>query len=269
MRRTTVAVTTALVVVATLTAVFIVGRDSDDPPSAAAEPSPGTEEVPPTPEPPSAQPVPPPEPIEPDDSWDGPAGTMTRTGSDSVALTFDDGPSPAWTPKVLNTLADWGVKATFCVVGKEARAYPDLVRDIVDGGHTLCNHSWNHELDLGRQSVKKIRANLDRTNRAIRDAVPDVDISYYRQPGGQWTKRVVKVALEQGMVPVHWTVDPSDWDKSVKAGHIEKEVRGATKAGSIVLMHDGGGDRRSTSSALKPILSDLTSRFELIALPPR
>lgn len=268
MRRAAVAITTALVVVATLTTGFVLGRNSDDQPSAASEPSPSSEGQPTTPEPPPAEPVPPPEPIEADSSWDGPAGTMKHTGDDSVALTFDDGPDPSWTPKVLNMLADFGVQATFCVVGKEAKAYPQLIRDIVEAGHTLCNHSWNHEFDLGKQPVKKIRDNLERTNQAIRDAVPHAAIDYYRQPGGQWTKRVVNVSLEQGMVPVHWTVDPSDWDKSVKAGHIEKEVCGATKAGSIVLMHDGGGDRARTFSALKPILSDLTARFELAALPP-
>lgn len=211
--------------------------------------------------------MPEPVPIEPDDAWDGPSGTMRLTGTDEVALTFDDGPSPSWTPKVLNTLSAWGVKATFCVVGKEARAYPELVQDIVNQGHTLCNHSWNHEYDLGSRSAAKIRKNLERTNDAILAAVPDAHIGYYRQPGGQWTNRVVGVSMKLGMVPLHWSVDPSDWDKSVKTAHIEKEVRGATDAGAIVLMHDGGGDRGRTFSALEPILADLTSRFHLVPLP--
>lgn len=262
-----------MVVVVTLTTGFVLGRSIESQQSAASEPSPKIE-LPSRPpmspkasESPSEEPTHELVPLEPDDTWDGPSGTMRLTGTDEVALTFDDGPSPSWTPKVLNTLAEWDVKATFCVVGKEAKAYPELVQDIVNQGHTLCNHSWNHEYELGSLSAPEIRKNLERTNEAILEAVPGAYIGYYRQPGGQWTNRVVGVSMKMGMIPLHWSVDPSDWDKSVKAGHIEKEVRGATDAGAIVLMHDGGGDRGRTYSALEPILSDLTSRFALVPLP--
>lgn len=268
MRRTAVAIVVALVIAATLTTGFVLGRNGDDTTSVASEPSSdGRDPALSTPVPPSARPVPPPEPIQADAAWDGPVGTMRRTGGDEVALTFDDGPDPAWTPKVLAKLADFGVHATFCVIGKEAKAHPDLIRDIVDAGHTLCNHSWKHDLDLGKKSAAKIRDDLLRTNEAIHEAVPEVPIGYYRQPGGNWNERIVAASLDLGMVPVHWTVDPSDWDKSVKAAGIEKEVCRATTAGSIVLMHDGGGDRSRTFSALNPILTDLTARFTLIPLP--
>ncbi|GAA4913085.1 peptidoglycan/xylan/chitin deacetylase (PgdA/CDA1 family) [Stackebrandtia albiflava] len=266
-----VAVVVALIVVAGVGGYLLLRETPGAHSSAASEPSPVTVTTAP------ASPVPPPSPsptespepvaVVPDESWSGPSGSMAVTGSDAVALTFDDGPSPAWTPHVLNTLRDWQVKATFCVVGTEVRANPELVKAIVADGHTLCNHSWHHETRLGHESATKIRRNLERTNDAIRDIVPDAYIGYYRQPGGQWTERVVRIAMEMGMVPLHWSVDPSDWDKSTRSSHIERNVLGHTSAGSIILMHDGGGDRRRTSDALGPILSELTSRFRLIALP--
>ncbi|CAM3320285.1 polysaccharide deacetylase family protein [Stackebrandtia soli] len=197
----------------------------------------------------------------------GPYGSVDVTGSEAVALTFDDGPHPVWTPKVLAKLRESGVTATFCVIGRQARQYPELIREIVADGHTLCNHSWNHEFDLGKQSRAAIAKNLKRTNAAIRAAVPDARIGYFRQPGGEWTKRVISVSEKLGMAPVHWSVDPSDWNSERKATQINKQVVGDVEAGDIVLMHDGGGDRARTLKALSPILSDLSSRFILIGLP--
>ncbi|GAA4903946.1 hypothetical protein GCM10023223_20580 [Stackebrandtia albiflava] len=200
--------------------------------------------------------------------WDGPAGTVRETGVAEVALTFDDGPHPDWTPKVLASLRRHGVRATFCVVGVQARAYPELLRSIVADGHTLCNHSWRHSYDLGSRSESAIRADLERTNEAIRAAVPHARIGYFRQPGGAWTDRVVRVARELGMVPIHWSVDPGDWNAGHGAARIARDVVAHTGPGGIVLLHDGGGDRGATHLALESILPELTARFRLIALPP-
>src|SRR5690349_14141073 len=80
---------------------------------------------------------------------DGPAGSLMRTGGAAVALTFDDGPDPVQTPRMLDLLKQKRVKATFCVVGQNVAAYPGLVRRIAAEGHTLCNHTWRHSLTLG------------------------------------------------------------------------------------------------------------------------
>ncbi|WFE67372.1 polysaccharide deacetylase family protein [Micromonospora sp. WMMD714] len=197
---------------------------------------------------------------------DGPFGSHASTGSGEVALTFDDGPDPTYTPQVLDALREYGVKATFCVVGENAQDHPDLVRAIVADGHTLCNHSWHHDVLLGKRSPALIRADLIRTNEAIHAAVPDARISYFRQPGGAWTYPVVSVAEGLGMTPLHWTVDPNDWQLP-GAAKITATVTGETGPGAIVLMHDAGGDRQGTVDALRRILPDLTSRFRLAALP--
>ncbi|MEV0807026.1 polysaccharide deacetylase family protein [Micromonospora sp. NPDC050200] len=197
---------------------------------------------------------------------DGPFGSRVSTGSPEVALTFDDGPDPQYTPQVLELLRTFHVRATFCVVGENAQSYPDLIRAIVADGHTLCNHSWQHDVQLGERSPSTIRADLLRTNQAIRDAVPDAPIAWYRQPGGAWTKPVVSVAAELGMTSLHWDVDPSDWQMP-GAARITTLVTRDAGPGSIVLMHDAGGDRQGTVDALRRILPDLTSRFRLAALP--
>ncbi|WP_319459937.1 polysaccharide deacetylase family protein [Micromonospora sp. RTP1Z1] len=202
----------------------------------------------------------------PSDTGDGPFGSLVSTGSPRVALTFDDGPDPQYTPQVLALLREYGVKATFCVVGENAERNPDLIQEIVAAGHTLCNHSWNHDLTLGKRSPDVIRADLLRTNEAIRAAVPDARIAYFRQPGGAWTRPVVSVCEELGMAPLHWTVDPSDWT-TPGAGKITAAVMTETGPGAIVLMHDAGGNRTGTVQALHSLLPELMDRFQLEALP--
>ncbi|MFG1952358.1 polysaccharide deacetylase family protein [Micromonospora sp. NPDC048830] len=199
-------------------------------------------------------------------AMEGPFGSQVTTGSANVALTFDDGPDPYYTPQVLELLRRYRVKATFCVVGEMAQSHPDLVRAIVTDGHTLCNHSWNHDVLLGEQSPAAIRDDLQRTNAAMRAAVPDARISYYRQPGGAWTKSVVSVADDLGLVPLHWAVDPTDWQMP-GADVIAATVSANTQPGAIVLLHDAGGDRQGTVDALRTLLPDLTARFRLAALP--
>lgn len=197
----------------------------------------------------------------------GPFGSRRTTGTPAVALTFDDGPDPVQTPQALALLRRYGVKATFCVVGINVKAFPGLVRQIAADGHTLCNHSWSHDVRLGARSRASIRTDLTRTNDAIREAVPGARVSYYRQPGGAWTAAVVAVSRELGMTSLHWTVDPQDWRRP-GAGSIASTVNSATTRGAIVLLHDAGGDRRGTIAALRSILPNLGRRFALRALPP-
>jgi peptidoglycan-N-acetylglucosamine deacetylase len=196
----------------------------------------------------------------PPDVHRGPMGTRDRTGDGSVALTFDDGPSPEWTPRVLDLLREQGAKATFCVIGAYAEAYPELVADIAREGHTLCNHSWFHEFDLGSWSEEEIRANLRRTNDAILRAAPGAEVAYFRQPGGKWTNRVVAVAAELGMESLHWTVDPSDWDGSSTEAKIRDRLLEATGPGSVVLLHDGASNQAAMYGALPRVFAEFADR---------
>jgi peptidoglycan/xylan/chitin deacetylase (PgdA/CDA1 family) len=195
----------------------------------------------------------------------GPFSTARMTGSRAVALTFDDGPHPVWTPQVLDRLRDAGVKATFCVVGSQVRKHPDLVRRIVREGHTLCNHTWRHELDLGRQPPAAIRANLLATNQEIDKAVPGARIPYFRQPGGRWTAAAVSVAKALGMTSLDWDVDPRDWE-TTSAVAIGTYVVSHARPGSIVLLHDGGGDRHGTLAACPAVIRALQQRYGITLL---
>lgn len=200
----------------------------------------------------------------------GPAGSLMTTGSKAVALTFDDGPDPDLTPKLLKLLAKEKVKATFCLVGTQARRHPDLVRAIAKGGHSFCNHSWNHDLKLGKRSHQAIRADLERTNAAIRAAVPDAKIRYMRAPGGNFTPALVKISAEMGMHSIYWKVDPRDWDQPETESHnahrdkIIRSVKKHTHAGAIVLSHDYA--QPATIEAYRVLIPYLRKRYQLVAL---
>ncbi|GAA1834186.1 chitooligosaccharide deacetylase NodB [Luedemannella flava] len=196
----------------------------------------------------------------------GPLGTWTTTGTRTVALTFDDGPDPRWTPAVLALLRRHRVHATFCLIGRNAARHPKLVRAIVAGGHTLCNHTWRHDIDLGRRSPAAIRADLTATTRAIQRAAPGARVRYFRQPGGRWRPRLVAASRRLGLTPLHWAVDAQDWRRPGPRPIIT-EITGHTRPGAIVLVHDGGGERTDTVAALRVLLPRLAQRFSLAALP--
>lgn len=190
---------------------------------------------------------------------------MSVTGTKNVALTFDDGPW-TWTSRVLDQLKAAGIKATFCLIGRQVKDRAALIRRMVAEGHTLCNHSWAHDLKLGTRTATQIKADIKRTDDAIHAVVPGVPIAYFRQPGGKWTAGEIKVLASIGKRPLGWSVDPTDW-ADPGASVIASRVLSHTRAGSIVLMHDGGGDRSQTSAALKTILPALKKKFTLIPLP--
>ncbi|PRX25668.1 polysaccharide deacetylase [Actinoplanes italicus] len=200
----------------------------------------------------------------------GPAGSLLVTGTKGVALTFDDGPDPDLTPKLLKLLAKEKVKATFCLVGTEARRHPELVKAIASGGHSFCNHSWNHDLKLGKRSNHAIRADLERCNAAIRAAVPNAKIRYMRAPGGNFTPRMVKISAELGMHSIYWKVDPRDWEQAPgvsREAHKNKIIRIVKKhtgPGAIVLSHDYA--QPATIDAYRVLLPYLRKRFQLVAL---
>jgi peptidoglycan/xylan/chitin deacetylase (PgdA/CDA1 family) len=186
------------------------------------------------------------------------------TRSKRVALTFDDGPDPVWTPKILELLKENGVKATFCLVGDRVREHPELVRRIAAEGHTLCNHTKGHELDLRDESAEQIRTNLTETNDLIADAAGRKP-KYFRAPGGFWSPEVVGIARELGMASIGWTVDPQDWREPGTAA-IATTLREQCRNGAIVLLHDGGGDRGQTYEAVRDLLPELEDGFTLTAL---
>ena len=188
-------------------------------------------------------------------------------GARDVALTFDDGPDPASTPEILDLLAEHHVTATFCMVGEQAVAHPDLVRRVVAEGHRLCNHTFTHDAGVATRGPELMDAQL----RASRDALlavagPDVPIPYFRAPEGAWSVPLQRTAAREGMRPLGWSVDTLDWTRP-GTDAIVSSVRQGAHPGAVVLFHDGGGPRDQTVAAVRRLLPWLADQGYSFVLP--
>lgn len=170
-----------------------------------------------------------------------------------IALTIDDGPAPD-TAAMLDVLGALGVRATFCVVGERV-ATPEgaaLLRRTVSDGHALANHGWSYA-DLGLAPRETVRAELLRTNTAIRDVVGEVPLRWYRAANGSWG-RTAEVAVQIGLQPLGVTGTIGDW-LTQDVPVLEANLRRALLPGGLLLVHDGGGDRRGTVAAVHSVLT--------------
>ncbi|MGE7387849.1 polysaccharide deacetylase family protein [Streptomyces sp. NPDC004126] len=189
------------------------------------------------------------------------------TGRD-VAITIDDGPDPRWTPQVLQVLRRNHVKATFCMIGTRAQAYPELVRAVAADGHRLCDHSVDHDVTMDHKPVAFQKQQILDGKAMIEKAVPGVPVGYYRAPGGAFTPDSRAIAAANGMRPLGWSVDPKDWSRPGLAA-ILSAVEEKLPEQPTVLFHDGGGDRSETVAALQEYLPWLTSRGYHFTFPAR
>lgn len=189
----------------------------------------------------------------------------TARGNGTVAsLTFDDGPHPVHTPRLLSLLREYKVKAVFCLWGDHVLEHPEIVRAIVADGHTLCNHSMHHD-DMGSWSADRIRGDLRQAEAAIRAAVPNARIPYFRAPFGSWGQTPA-VAAELGMRPLGWRLDVTDWEPPGTDVLVQRLTDGITP-GAVVLLHDAGGDRSQTVDAVAQIIPAFQAGGWRFALP--
>ena len=205
--------------------------------------------------------------------WLTRAATRWATGGRAVgqiALTFDDGPHPQGTPAVLDTLAEFGVKATFFLVGEQVRRYPQLARRIVADGHDIGVHGWNHRKLATEppQTTKRLIIQAYRTVAETTDTSP----LWYRPPYGVATGAALSAAWALGMTPIWWTSHGRDWSdhdprsiahrilRTDKSGHPRLDGR------DVLLLHDSdsygaAGSWRTTTLAVARVLAAL-SRFD-------
>ncbi|CAL9358344.1 polysaccharide deacetylase family protein [Streptomyces sp. enrichment culture] len=189
-------------------------------------------------------------------------------GAHAVNITIDDGPDPVWTPQVLELLRDNGVKATFCMVGPQAQAHPDLVRQVVAAGHRLCDHTVSHDTGMDHESESYQARQIVDAERQITQASGGVRPMYYRAPGGAFTPYSRKLAASHGMRPLGWNVDSKDFERPGSEAIIAT-VKRELANGPTILFHDAGGDRSQTVAALRTLLPWLKEQGYSFGFPVR
>lgn len=189
---------------------------------------------------------------------------LTRLPGDEpvVSITFDDGPNPHATPRILDTLKREGVHATFFVLGKHAERWPELVRRMADDGHQLANHGYWHR-KLHRRSPAYVRDDLMRGTEMV-ERITGMYPRFFRAPHGFRNPWVTPIARSLGQRTVGWSLGV--WD-SARPGvdEITRRALDGTHPGSILLLHDGDGydpdgDRLQTADALPRIIGGLRAR---------
>jgi len=173
----------------------------------------------------------------------------------AVALTFDDGPWPGQTIRILAILRRFRARATFFTVGNLAAHFPNIIEaERRQHGVLVEDHSWSHPLSppFGDQRPGVVRAQIGRARHTL--ISQGVTPTLFRPPGGGWSDQVVAIASSMGCRVVLWSVDPRDWAPGRTPKGIARSVLSHVRPGSIVIMHDGGGDRTATIRALPRII---------------
>ena len=188
-----------------------------------------------------------------------------------IALTFDDGPDPQWTPAILDILKQENVSATFFIIGKNGQSYPDLMRRIVNDGHEIGNHTFTHP-NLGEVSSSLTELELNATQRLIESETGRSTVlfrpPYFGDAEADKPQEVEPafVAQQLGYLVVGVRIDPDDWQLPVTADEIiDRTIQRALDNnpethGQVVLLHDSGGDRSATIAALPRLIHELRSR---------
>lgn len=183
-----------------------------------------------------------------------------------LALTFDDGPNPTWTPRLLDLLAEHNVHGTFFMVGKFAKTERDLARRVAEAGHLIGNHTWSHP-DLSRARAANVLDELTRTNDLLA-SITGKPVRYFRPPYGARRPYVLKLARQLGLIPVTWNAMTTDWTEPSAdkiATSLMRKIDRNQKRGlaTNIVLHDGGhqgfGADRGPSIAA---VSQLLERYE-------
>lgn len=182
---------------------------------------------------------------------------MPEKGAKVIALTFDDGPWPGSTERILAVLKKYNVRATFFMIGSQAKGRASIARQVADAGMVIGNHSYSHP-DLTKLSAGNVARQIDVAERDIK-AVTGVAPKFFRPPTGATNSVVNAQIARAGLKLCEWDIDPQDWRKPSAPVIVDRVVRSASP-GAVVLMHDGGGDRSRTLAALPVIIQQLRAK---------
>src|SRR5579859_1710242 len=186
-----------------------------------------------------------------------------------VALTFDDGPHPTWTPRVLETLAKHRARATFFLVARKAEEHPEVVRAILDAGHGVALHSWAHDRLFALRRESWVREDLQRGIAALAKLTGKRPTSF-RPPMGHTNPGIARAVGALDLTVVGWSVSGHDGLASARAPDVVARVRRGLRDGAIVALHDSPerGDREpATVKALPAILAAIAAeRLDVVPL---
>ncbi|WP_372343679.1 polysaccharide deacetylase family protein [Streptomyces sp. KL116D] len=190
-------------------------------------------------------------------------------GERGVNITIDDGPDPVWTPQVLDVLRSTGVKATFCMVGTQAQAHPDLVKKVVAAGHRLCDTPCRTTRPWTRSPSPTSRGRSCDAERMITKASGGVRPMYYRAPRrSRSPPTAVTSPPPRGMRPLGWNVDTKDFEQP-GTDAIVATVQEELPNGPTLLFHDAGGDRTQTARGPAPAAPQLKQQGYSFGFPVR
>lgn len=206
----------------------------------------------------------------PTGQWYGRTFIGLPRGGKQIALTYDDGPNDPHTLRLLEVLAKHDVKATFFLIGSFVEQRPDIVREVVNAGHVIGNHTFTHP-NLIFVNNSDTRSEFERCTRAIEDAVGETP-RLFRPPFGGRRPGTLRIARSLGLEPIMWNITGYDWN-APPAEQIVARVSGKIRGGDVVLLHDGshhgmGGDRAQTVIATGMLMKRYQAeRYEFVTIP--
>lgn len=182
---------------------------------------------------------------------------QVETKEPVVALTYDDGPNPEYTKKLVKLLDKLGVKATFFTIGKEIEAYPQVIKQLVKSGHEVGNHSYSHQKMIWK-TPKFIAEEINQTDELLRQLGVENEI-LFRSPFGFKRLTLPYILKQQKKKNILWSLDPKDYQES-NPEIIAQRILENIKPGAIILLHDGGGDRTATINATEIVIHKLQAQ---------
>lgn len=181
-----------------------------------------------------------------------------RNPGKNIALTFDDGPHPIYTPKILKILSKYNIKATFFIIGENVKYYGEVLNDIVKDGHELGNHTFSHK-NIKNKNTEDILDEIKKCNDAIYQAC-GVKTLLFRPPGGIMADVcIANIDILSDYNIIYWSIDTHDWAHE-SPEKISNNVLKAIKSGDIILMHDFIGRNSPTPAALELMIPKLQEK---------